>query len=157
MLLTTTTRPTPEISWLEHTRTMTQDDLPVLSYALSYPQLKHSGPGGAWISACYRRCAQVWQRRWEQVVYPRACLQQRRCLEHSVPFSPWECSLTGEAVQQQDCLLSLRFVATEQYHTRPDARLCWEDHWDTRTGSPLPNQRPKTAFQKISTFLKKGG
>ena len=148
---------TPQLQWKQRTRTMTQDDLPVLTYELSYPQLSDSGLAGKWINRCQLHLAQVWQSRWEQVVYPRACAAQTYCLARSIPFTPWICSLSWEAAHPQDNLLTLRFTALEQHTPAPPFRLMWEDLWDTRTGAPIPQKAPKNAFKKISDFFEKRG
>ena len=148
---------TPQLQWTQHTRTLTQDELPVLTYEFSYPQLSHSGLSGTWINRCQLHLAQVWQHRWEQVVYPRACAAQTRCLASSTPFTPWKCCLSGEVAHQADDLLTLRFTALEQQDSAPPFRLTWEDIWNIRTGAPVPSKTPKKAFKKISDFFKKRG
>lgn len=145
-----------QLQWVQRTRIMTQDELPVLTYELSFPQLSHPGLAGKWINRCHLHLAQVWQRRWEQTVYPRACAAQTYCLAHSTPFMPWKCSLTGEVIHHEDSLLALRFTALEQHNYSP-FRLMWEDHWNLRTGAPIPKNAPKNAFKKISDFFKKRG
>ena len=150
-----TNHPT-QLQWKTLERAMTREELPVLTYQLSYPQLTQPNLAGQWINLCYRHTAQVWQRRWEQVVYPRACTQHTERLSRSAPFTPWQCQLTGQVTNQEGDLLTLRFIAMEQQGTRPPYRLIWEDCWDLRTGISLSKKAPKNGLKKFSDFFKKG-
>lgn len=127
---------TPGILWQRKQQTLTLSGQPVLEYQLYFPELIQSGLAGRCISAYYRRMAHVWERRWRQEVYLRACLDFSQRQAAGKPFTPWQGSLHGELTLFEAPLLSIHFSGLEKQGASNPSRVSWGDVWNIKTGAP---------------------
>ena len=97
------------LHWQRQERTMTLEGEPVLSYELSWPE----GENCPRLTRYYRRTAQAWKARWEQRLYPMACLELADCRARSRPFRPWNCELSGSAPWEAEERASIVLTARE--------------------------------------------
>ena len=126
------------IQWNNQARSLELEGEPVLEYTLSWPELKGAGLGGRWINAYYAHLAKSWQRRWEREVYWKACLELAQRRQAARPFTAWKGELKGEAVLNENGLLSLRFTGLEIRGDGRPNRVRWGDVWKVRQGAPCP-------------------
>lgn len=127
-----------EIIWRREEKTLTLEGEPVLTLALSWPQLPRGGPGGRRIGRYYQRVAEAWRGRWGRELYWPACLDLVRCREQAQIFQPWQASLEGEIRYQDSEILSVCMDARE---VRGDGRpllVRTGDLWRLPQGVPLP-------------------
>lgn len=133
----------PEVIWHTEDQTLTLEGEPVLSYHLTWPELKDAGLGGRWISRYYARLARSWRDRWCKELYWRACLSLAQRRAASRPFTLWSCALEGEVALWQDGVLSLRLRGWEDHGDGKVCRVRWGDVWKVWEGAPCP---PDTLF-----------
>ena len=126
----------PKLLWQTKQQTLTLSGQPVLEYQLCFPQLTQSGLAGRFISAYYRRMAHVWERRWQQEVYLRACLDFSQRQAAGKPFIPWQGSLQGELTLLEVPFLSVHFSGLEKQGNINPCRVSWGDVWNMKTGAP---------------------
>lgn len=126
------------ILWKNQTKSLELEGEPVLEYDLSWPEVRGAGLGGRWINAYYTRLAKSWRQRWEREVYWKACLELGQRRQAARPFTAWKGELKGEAVLNENGLLSLRFTGLEIRGDGRPNRVRWGDVWKVRQGAPCP-------------------
>ena len=87
------------------------------------------------VAAYYRRLESAWLRRWEVVLYRRACAAAGAARSRSRPFEPWSAALTAELSEEEGVLL-VRWTAAEMVQGRRGI-LSREDRWQLPGGTPL--------------------
>ena len=116
-------------------RTMKQDGQPILVIKLRRPSAPDRGKAKR-MERYFARFAQLWQDRWENSLFPRACQAYSETKECGKAFTPWQAELDYEITFWQPPLVSLCIRITE---TGPDSRpLCTHigETWDCSNGFP---------------------
>jgi hypothetical protein len=127
----------PEAPMKEQTwrRTMRQNGAPVLELSLRRPAFPETGKAGR-MERYFSAVAQQWQRRWETVLFPRACQAQAQARETGAPFQPWQAQLDYTVALWEPPLLSLHLDAVEQGQGDRPMLTRLGEVWDCSTGYP---------------------
>lgn len=105
---------------------------PVLSFSPPGVMLPAGTPRR--VARYYRGVETAWLRRWEGVLYRRACEAARTARERSRPFEPWSAGLTAEVTREEARLL-VHWEA-EECSGGPRYRLSRTDVWQLPGGMP---------------------
>lgn len=126
--------PCSEKNW---TRVLKQDGKPVLSFSILRPAFPETGKTER-VERYFARLAEQWERRWTDVLFPRACRAAADAVSSSRPFDPWQAKLTYTVTLWEPPLLSLRLDAEEQTGGSRPLLVCQGETWDLGSGYPRP-------------------
>lgn len=118
--------------------TMKHEGTPVLTLSLRWPKLPDDRASFRRISRYYQQAADVWRKRWQTVLYPRACEAVSAAWERSRPFRPWEARGDYSVTYDQNGLLSLRLESYEYTGGAHGVTVLCGDVWDIASGTPRP-------------------
>ena len=106
----------------------------VLYCSISRPAFSDSGKQRR-MERYSARLAQLWQTRWENDLYRKAC-QAFADQPNDVLFQPWNATMDYQVTYWDPPLLSIRINIQEQGPATPPVSLCIGEVWDCSSGYP---------------------
>ncbi len=77
-----------------------------------------------------------WKKRWESLLYERACQAADNAEKTGCSFTPWECALDYTITYWDPPLLSIRVEVIENAQSGKPLRIHQGETWDCSTGYP---------------------
>lgn len=130
-----------QVVWKKEEKKLKLRGEPVLSLALSWPEIQRGGRGGRRVSQYYRQVVQTWRKRWEKELYCRACLDLSACQEEGRAFRTWSARLEGQVTFQNEETLSVVMDAWEDWGDGRPLQVRTADIWTLPDGRPLAKGR----------------
>lgn len=116
-------------------RTMKQDSIPVLTLSIRRPSFPETGKT-ARMERYFSEVTKQWKKRWETILFSKACQAKDTAMETGQSFLPWQAKLDFAVTLWKPPLLSLRFDAVETNETSRPFLICSGETWDCATGYP---------------------
>lgn len=130
-----------QVVWKKEKKELRLRKEPVLHLELSWPEIQRGGSGGRRVSQYYRRVVHAWKKRWERILYCRACLDLAACQERGSAFRPWSARLEGKVTFQDEESLSIVMDAWEDWGDGRPLQVRTADLWTVPDGRPLSKGR----------------
>lgn len=115
-------------------RTLKSNGTTVLHCFICRPAFSDSGKQQR-MERYFAHLAQLWQARWENQLYQRAC-RAFTAWPSETPFAPWQASMDYQITYWKPPLLSIRIDIKEQGAAVPPALQCIGEVWDCDSGYP---------------------
>lgn len=126
---------TPPITAQTRKRVMKSNGVPVLTLSIRRPVFQDTGKT-ARIERYFAKAAQQWEKRWETVLFPRACQALADAGETNCPFTCWQAELDYTVTFWRPPLLSLHLDATESGQGSRPLHIRAGETWDCACGYP---------------------
>lgn len=127
----------PPITPQGKTRVLKQEGKAVLALSLRRPGFPDRGRTKR-VERYFAHLAQMWEARWETVLFPRACQARAAAREMGAAFAPWEARLDYVVTLWAPPLISLRLNAVEDTGGGRPFRFRMGETWDCAGGYPRP-------------------
>lgn len=119
-------------------KTYCWDEEPVLSCSLTLPAFdRPAGRASRRIARYYVHLSQWLRSCWERQVFPAACAALRAAREASLPFHPYEETVTFQVTRNIAGLFSLYWDSYWYTGGAHGVTARWGDVWNLKTGCPM--------------------
>lgn len=134
-------------------KTYCWDEEPVLSCSLSLPAFdRPTGRAGRRIARYYIHLSQWLRATWERQVFPAACAALQSARDASLPFQPYEETVSFQVTKNSGGLFSLYWDSCWYTGGAHGTTARWGDVWSLKNGCPMTMAEffpPRTNLKRV--------